>query len=61
VAGYCLIEETIKYIEKLHHRVEELKTNREQLLVTKSCLDDVNVCVEIFTEVTASSCFPSML
>ncbi|KAH9323044.1 hypothetical protein KI387_017683, partial [Taxus chinensis] len=47
VAGYCLIEQTIKYIEKLHRRVEELKEKRERLLATKSCLDDVNVCVEV--------------
>ncbi|KAH9323049.1 hypothetical protein KI387_017689, partial [Taxus chinensis] len=47
VAGYCLIEETIKYIEKLHQRVEELKTNRDQLLASKSCRDDVNVFVEV--------------
>ncbi|KAH9304231.1 hypothetical protein KI387_008635, partial [Taxus chinensis] len=36
VARYFLIEESIKYIEKLHRQVEELKKKREQLLDKKN-------------------------
>ncbi|KAH9299044.1 hypothetical protein KI387_030726, partial [Taxus chinensis] len=39
-AKYCLIEETIKYIEKLYHRLQELQGKKEQLLARKSCHDD---------------------
>ncbi|KAH9331999.1 hypothetical protein KI387_004107, partial [Taxus chinensis] len=62
VARYCLIEETIKYIEKLHQQVQDLKKKREQLLGMKKnrlqelsspwpwpCRDhNVNVDVEVF-------------
>ncbi|GLJ18813.1 hypothetical protein SUGI_0336080 [Cryptomeria japonica] len=58
VPRYCLIAETIKYIEQLHERVGELKQKKEQLLAKKNkCLmnlappqpsTDVNVGVEIF-------------
>ncbi|KAH9299043.1 hypothetical protein KI387_030725, partial [Taxus chinensis] len=48
VAKYCLIEETILYIEKLYRRLQELKEKKEQLLARKSRHDDyVNVGVEV--------------
>ncbi|KAH9313121.1 hypothetical protein KI387_028156, partial [Taxus chinensis] len=58
VARYCLIEETIKYIEKLHQRVRELKEKRDLLSAKKNCHENfpsplpsndiVNVDVEMY-------------